>query len=145
MWNNTASQNGNSSLRQVKPSSAKLNDRIVQGCIIQAQALPMYHASKSVGNHGVEVNDSVDLSTNILHVEEFPVFNMHQDSQKIGSNISINNLEMENTKISSYHMFASDLPSMPSVSDTIRGMGASKSITQNIVQSSIDPSSSTIG
>lgn len=134
-----------SSLRQAKLSYAAFNDCIVQGRIVQAQPLPMYHASKSPVNHGVEVNDGVDLSTSILHGEEFPTFDMHQDSQKIGSNIGINNLEMENTMISSYHMFASDLPGMPFVSNTIHGTGATKSITQNIVRSSIDPSSSRIG
>lgn len=97
-------------LRQARLSyAAAYNDcHNWEGRVVQTQA------PKSLVQQGVEVTGGVDMSTPV------PVF---EDPEKIGSTISIKNFELENARVSSYHMFARDLPGMPFFSYTIHGMG----------------------
>ena len=56
----------------------------LEGYNVQAKNIPMYHASKNVVNHIVEVNDGVHSSSIVLHVEQIQLFDVHQGPQKIG-------------------------------------------------------------
>ena len=61
-----------------------MNIKNLEGCNVQEKTIPIYHASKNVVNHVVEVNDGVDSSSIVLIVEEIQLFDVHQGPQKIG-------------------------------------------------------------
>lgn len=128
-----------SSFTHVNMSYAPFNKhQNFKGNNVQAKTFPMYLASKNVSSCEAEVNEGIELSTTILHVGIFPVFDVHQDPQNMGSNISIKSFEMEDARIDSYLLHVcKGLTHNALCFFAMHGMGTSKSIAQNIVTNSM--------